>query len=198
MSNMQVQRRRQARIARLEIVSKLYLRQMTVRQIRAEVMKRLNLDTYSTQTVQRDIQTLLDEWRQSRLDNMDDALQLELERIDEACRELWEQWEKSKQDGVITENKRKGTPVYGSDNKVSSRVTSVENKESSRPGLGNVAYIVEIRQQLQERRRLLGLYAPDKKEISGEMSFASMLMESGIVESEEEARIVDEIGDDAE
>lgn len=53
-------------------------------------------------------------------------------------------------------------------------------------GLGNPAYISEIRQQLQERRKLLGLYAPEKKDISGEMSFASYLIESGLIESAEQ------------
>lgn len=32
---------------------------------------------------------------------------------------------------------------------------------------GNPAYMAEIRQQLVERRKLLGLYAPEKKELSG-------------------------------
>ena len=52
-------------------------------------------------------------------------------------------------------------------------------------GLDNVAYISEIRQQLQERRKLLGLYAPDKKEVSGELSFANLLMESGMLDEAE-------------
>lgn len=96
MSKMQTQRRNQAKLARLEIVSQMFLRQYTVRQIRAEVMKRLNLSTYSTATVQNDIKTVLEELQQQRLDNAEYALQLELERIDETCRELWAQWEKSK------------------------------------------------------------------------------------------------------
>ena len=32
-------------------------------------------------------------------------------------------------------------------------------------GLGDVSYIAEIRQQLIERRKLLGLYSADKREI---------------------------------
>ena len=160
MSKMQNQRRNQAKIARLEIVSQMFLRQHTVRQIRSEVMKRLDLNTYSTATVQNDIKTVLEELQQQRLDNAEYALQLELERIDETCRELWAQWEKSKEDYVRT-------------------------RESNVVGLGNVAYISEIRAQLQERRKLLGLYAPDKKEVSGELSFANLLMESGMLDEAE-------------
>ena len=47
-------------------------------------MKRLALDSYSLGTVQKDIKTLLEEWRENRIEDMDAALQLELERIDEA------------------------------------------------------------------------------------------------------------------
>lgn len=184
MSKMQNQRRNQLKIARLEIVSKMYLRQHSVRQIRDEVMKRLNLKTYSTATVQSDIKTILEELQQQRLDNTEYALQLELERIDETCRELWDQWEKSKEDYVKTMKKRKGVPQFG-DAGGGSKTTQIENRESTVIGFGNVAYISEIRQQLQERRKLLGLYAPEKKEVSGELSFANLLMESGMLDDAE-------------
>lgn len=184
MSKMQNQRRNQAKTARLEIVSQMFLRQHTVRQIRAEVMKRLNLSSYSTATVQNDIKTVLEELQQQRLDNAEYALQLELERIDETCRELWAQWKKSKEDYVRTMKKRKGVPQFG-DEGGKSKTTQIETRESTVIGLGNVAYISEIRAQLQERRKLLGLYAPEKKEVSGELSFANLLMESGMLDEAE-------------
>jgi hypothetical protein len=53
-------------------------------------------------------------------------------------------------------------------------------------GIGDVRYIAEIRAHQQEIRKMLGLYAPEKKEVSGEISFASLLMESGMVESDAE------------
>ena len=69
------------------------------------------------------------------------------------------------------------------------RTYNVERTEKEVIGLGNTAYIAEIRQQLMERRKLLGLYAPEKREMSGTMSFAQLLMESGkIDEAEEEIR----------
>lgn len=184
MSKMQQQRRQQAKIARLEIVSQMYLRQHSVRQIRTEVMKRLGLKTYSTATVQHDIETILEELQQQRLNNTEYALQLELERIDATCRELWEQWEKSKENYIRIHKKRKGIPTFGDEGgKV--KTTSIETQETNVQGLGNVAYIAEIRQQLQERRKLLGLYAPEKKEVSSELSFASLLVESGMLDEAE-------------
>jgi hypothetical protein len=114
-------------------------------------MEELHLKSYAIGTVKNDIETakkLLDE---RVCDNMEDNLNLELHRIDAACTELWEAWEKSKEIN----------------------------------GLGTSTYITEIRQQLQERRKLLGLYAPEKKDVSGGISFASFLMESDVVEDNE-------------
>lgn len=51
--------------------------------------------------------------------------------------------------------------------------------------LGDPSYIAEIRKQLEERRKLLGLYAPEKKNISGDVSFASLLIESGMLDEAE-------------
>lgn len=183
MSKAQQKKRNQVKLARLEIVSTLYKRGYSMRMIQAEVMKRLDLQAYSLSVVHRDVQSLLEEWRENRLDDMDKALQLELERIDETCRELWQQWEKSKEDYNKTVRTRKGAPKKDKDTGESNISTySVEDRTANVVGLGNPQYISEIRQQLAERRKLLGLYAPEKKEVTGEMSFAQFLMESGVVD----------------
>lgn len=193
MSNNEYKQRRQVKEGRLAIVAQLYKRGYTVRAIRAEVMRRLDLSTYSVSTVHGDIKSLLKEWRESRLEDMDDALQLELTRIDDTVRELWEQWEKSKEDYTKTQRKRKGAPARNGnqDNSgadVGIRTFSVEEHTQQVIGLGNPAYISEIRQQLAERRKLLGLYAPEKRDIQGGMSFSAFLVESGMIdEAEQEA-----------
>ena len=179
------------REARLNIVAPLYKKGYTVRKIREEVMRRLNLTAYSLSTVQSDINTLLKEWREYRLTNTEDLVQLELARIDDTVRELWEQWEKSKEDYIKTHRKRKGAPVRndeqqdGNNGEGNIRTYSIEEDTSNVVGLGNPAYIAEIRQQLMERRKLLGLYAPEKKDITGDLSFAAFLMESGMIDEAE-------------
>lgn len=186
MSAAQNQKRNQVKLARLEIVAKLYKRGYSIRKIRDEVMRRLDLLTYSLQTVHKDVRTLLDEWRESRLDDLDDALELELQRIDDTVRELWEQWEKSKTDYSKTVSKQKGSPSRDKDTgQTTIRTFQTERKETEVVSLGNPAYISEIRQQLAERRKLLGLYAPEKKDVQGGISFASFLMESGALDDAE-------------
>lgn len=168
MSEAQQRRRRQLKISRLEIVAQLYKQGNSMRKIQSEVMKRLGLETYGVSTVKRDIDTLLKEWRDSRLEDMDLALQLELERIDDTVRELWSQWEKSKEDYVRQVQSRKGSPKRNQETgEETIKTYNVENTTTNIVGLGNPQYISEIRQQLAERRKLLGLYAAEKREITG-------------------------------
>ena len=189
MSKAQDKKKNQVKLARLEIVSNLYKRGYSYRKIREEVMKRLDLSTYSLQTVKNDVQTLLEEWRESRLEDTDELVTLELARIDDTCRELWEQWEKSKENFTRQTRKQKGSPTRDDQTgQTSIRTTQTERTETDIQGLGDPSYIAEIRKQLEERRKLLGLYAPEKKELSGGLSFASLLVESGMIdEAEEEA-----------
>ena len=186
MSKAQEKKRQQVKLARLEIVSGLFKKGYSRRKIREEVMKRLNIETYSLQTVQKDIQTLLDEWREARLEDTDELVTLELARIDDTCRELWEQWEKSKENYTKQTRKQKGSPSRDAE----TGQTSLKTYQSERTDtevimLGDPSYIAEIRKQLEERRKLLGLYAPEKTEVSGGLSFASLLVESGMLEEAE-------------
>lgn len=188
MSATQTKRRNQVRLARLEIIAPLYKRGYSMRQIRTEVMDRLGIEKYSLQTVHSDIHVLLKEWRESRIEDIDEAVQLELTRIDDAVKELWEQWEKSKEDYDKTTRTSSGIPQnrnagdYRQDSGITT--TSVSKTTTNVVGLGNPSYIYEIRQQLIERRKLLGLYAPEKKDISGGVSFTSYLIESGLIDDE--------------
>ncbi|MDR3245007.1 MAG: hypothetical protein LBT50_01080 [Prevotellaceae bacterium] len=183
MSEPQAKRRKQLNIARSEIVAELYKKGWSYRQIQTEVIRRLGLKSYSKSVIHSDVQKLLAEWRENRIENIDNAIQLELERIDDTIRELWAQWEKSKEDYKKTSNKRKGKPAsdkpasdkpapdkpaperpVAADIKI--RTIETEMQETEMRCLGDVSYIAEIRAQLIERRKLLGLYAPEKKDVT--------------------------------
>ncbi len=173
--------------ARKEIIAPLYKRGWSIRKIAEEVRTRLDTSC-STRTIWNDINELLQEWREARITDTDDRVQLELERIDDTVRELWEQWDKSKENYVRERNKRVGVPVPQTDENgqpvgEATEIVTVkrENYSENIVGLGNPAYIAEIRQQLAERRKLLGLYAATETNISGDMSFAGFLIQSGML-----------------
>lgn len=165
-------RARQRREDRLAIVAKMYKKGHSIREIREEVISRLG-GTCSTRTVCNDIALLLKEWREERVGDIDDKVELELRRIDYACSELWEQWEKSKEDYQRTQDKRVGVPgeaAPGGNGEVQIQTVRREQVTGNVVGLGNPSYISEIRLQLAERRKLLGLYAPEKRELSGKFN----------------------------
>ena len=111
---------------------------------------------------------------------------LELARIDDTCRELWEQWEKSKENYTKQTRKQKGSPSRDAETgQTSIKTYQTERTDTEVIMLGDPSYIAEIRKQLEERRKLLGLYAPEKTEVSGGLSFASLLVESGMLEEAE-------------
>jgi hypothetical protein len=184
MSEYQNRQRRQIKLSRLGIVAKLYKRGYSCREIQSEVMARLGFSSYSLQTVHRDIHSLLAEWRESRIEDIDTAVRLELARIDEIVQECWEQWEKSKRDYTKTASKKKGAPVADKKSgKKSIRTFQKEETETEVIRLGDVSYLTEIRAQLIERRKLLGLYAPEKKDVafSQEFDFSSLTNEQRAV-----------------
>ena len=168
MSLPQDRRRRQLKTARLDIIAELYKRGYSLRKITEEVKRRLNIPKLAVSTTYNDVQTLLKEWRESRIENIDQALQLELERIGDTTAELWEQWDKSKEEAQKTTTTRSGR-IKGK-GKAGIETDAVSESRTNVGGLGNPAYITEIRQQLIERRKLLGLYAPEARQVKGEVT----------------------------
>jgi hypothetical protein len=187
MSDAQQKTKRQIREGRLVIVASLYKKGWSVRKICERVKTDMQVSSCSPGTVHKDIQILLKEWRDARLSDMDDLLQLELERIDEAIMELWEAWERSKTDALQVSSKIKGVGSKSDIDAIEDEVkrqTSIEKAEKREAQCGDPRYISEIRQNLSERRKLLGLYAPDKKEISGNLDFGAFLMDASVIDDE--------------
>ncbi len=176
---------RQAQIVRLDIIAGLYKRGYSYREIREEVMARLDLQAYSLQTVHKDVNRLLAEWRETRIENIDHAVQLELERIDEVIKEAWAAWDKSKTDYERKKAKQQGVPS-GGDGESGEGVVTVKMEQQKEEVIcyGDPRYLEIIHKNSTERRKLLGLYSPEKKEITGDLSFASLLMETSVTDEE--------------
>ena len=163
--------RRKGKEARLPIVAELYSKGKSYSKIREEVMVRLNLPSYSKATVKKDIETLLEEWRESRIKDIDLAQTLALERNRQHYEEVREEWERSKEDRTAKSIKRKGAPAKGveddEDGGSAIKTTFQERKVTTILGKGDPAYMDLMIRLEDQRAKILGLYAPEKKEISG-------------------------------
>lgn len=156
-------------VQRQNIVSDLYKQGYNYREIREEVMKRLDIPRYSLQTVHADVQSILAEWRQMRNLNIEELQQLELQRIDTIIKEASEAWEKSKTDYDKKRSKQYGRPTgdSGGDGEGGIETVGVEQSREEMVMCGDVRYLDMIHKVSMERRKILGLYAPEKREITG-------------------------------
>lgn len=166
--NRQLRHKQQA-VLRQNIVSDLYKQGYNYREIREEVMKRLDIPRYSLQTVHADVQIILAEWRQMRNLNIEELQQLELQRIDTIIKEASEAWEKSKTDYDKKRSKQYGRPTgdSGGDGEGGIETVGVEQSREEMVMCGDVRYLDMIHKVSMERRKILGLYAPEKREITG-------------------------------
>ena len=184
--NPRMRQYRQMQEARLPIVAELYKHGYSYREIREEVMARLGLSSYSSRTISKDIKRLLAEWREQRLTDTDELMQKELAVIDDIIKEAWIAWNKSKTDKTQRSAKQKGVP--GEEGSGTDVITmQMEQATKELICYGDPRYLDVIDKQAKERRKLLGLYAPEKKDIQGGMSFASFLIESGMLDEAEQA-----------
>ena len=161
--------RREAEHRRV-IVAELYRHGYSYREIREEVMNRLGIAKYSLKTVHDDIKALLAEWREMRQLNVDELQQLELQRIEETIKEAWAAWEKSKTDYDKKRSKQYGVPAAkgeGGNGDNSIETTALEQSKEEVVQSGDVRYLDIIHKVSVERRKILGLYAPEKREITG-------------------------------
>lgn len=182
---------RQRQEARLPIVAELYKHGYSWREIMDETKARLGLTSYSSRTLSKDIKRLLSEWREQRLTDTEELMQKELAVIDDIIKEAWIAWNKSKTDKTQRSAKQKGVP--GEEGSGTDVVTlQMEQATKELICYGDPRYLDVIDKQTKERRKLLGLYAPEKKEFSGDFSFEKLLMETGTededysIENEEE------------
>lgn len=178
---------RQAQIVRMDILAQLYKRGWSYREMQAEVMARLDLKTYSLRTVSKDINKLLEEWRETRIENFDYTVQLELQRIDDLIKEAWTAWDKSKEDYTQRMNKQKGVPQIDEETGEAGEISTMYLEQSQREinQCGDPRYLDIIHRLLIERRKILGLYSPEKHDVTGNMTFSSLLIETGIIDGEE-------------
>lgn len=143
---------------RMQIVAPLWRQSWTLKEIREEVMKRLGLETYSLKCVYTDVQRLIKEWQEERLENTEDKITAELARIDFVIREAWAAWEKSKEDYDKRSKTAMFTPKKDKQGvNITMEVLRQFQNEAQERCCGNPKYLDIILKAMEQRCKLLGL-----------------------------------------
>lgn len=140
---------------RMQVIAPLLREGYTVREIRQEVMRKLDLDSLALGTVQGDIQRLGKEWAKERIEDMDAFLGIELYKIDGIIREAWKAWKDSLEPSEDEHTKRKGVPSEKDEEEITTLY--IEQTKNKYAGKGDGRYLDIILRALERRHRLLGL-----------------------------------------
>lgn len=169
------QAKRELQLGRMSILAPMMLKGHTKDEMMGEVVARTGRD-YSTATFYNDKKKLLKEWQESARNDIDSERTIALARIDALIKEAWRAYEKSCRNWTDEVTRRKGVPVAKGDNGENSIATvAVESTTREIRGEGNVKYLDLIARLIAERNKIVGVYAPVKQEVSGDL-FSQMLM----------------------
>lgn len=155
------------------IISKLYFRGHTYREIGELASQELGLDKpLPPSTVRKEIEALKENWKQERADNFDLIIGERVAQTRYVTGELLKQYELSKQDketvrteqkGIKPNKKIKPSEQEAKDGIDGDKIIPTEYKQSKsiEKRLGNVVYLSEARKWLEREDKLLGLYQPE-------------------------------------
>lgn len=150
--------------------SNLFLRGYTYRDIvkalNADLQKRGLSYTISLAMVFYDLQQCLIEWKRERIDNIDDYITQELQKLDKIEVELWNAWENSK--GKYREkNRTVGRPRKVVDEDSKDYYGYGYGETMTETSAGNPRFLDLLLNVQQRRAKMLGFDAPVKIDIPG-------------------------------
>lgn len=164
-------------------IANLYLKGRFQHDIAVEISTKYYPDDPLTQQqISQDISKLVKRWRQSQLLDIDDAKTRELARIDNLELTYWDAWERSLEEFKSKVIKAKGTrieKVKDGEAETETRSTPVEQSQKSEDRNGDPRYLQGVQWCIEQRCKILGVYAAIKQEITGALHFQHVSNELG-------------------
>lgn len=125
----------------------------------AAIAERINTDpereyTLTQQMISYDLKAIQKAWLESSLRDFDEMRAEQLGKIDRLEREYWRGWERSCEDA---ETVRKEGPASGVE-----KITKTEKGQA-----GDPRFLAGVERCIERRCKLLGLDAPEKRELTG-------------------------------
>lgn len=149
----------------LELINKLYIQGWSQQSISDEIA-RIRDYTVSQQSISNDLDEIQKRWLENTTLDLDDYKAKELARIDELEREYWSQYEASKEDKeTTTKNIRPTDRTDAQGNPINQYGVSTRTETRT----GNPAYLQGVERCIKMRMDLLGLEAPKRTEVTGDL-----------------------------
>lgn len=141
---------------RLQIIAPLYRKGWTEKEITEEIRRRLDRPKYNQ--AHADIQRLLKEWQDERLEDTEAKITAEVARLKLVIKEAWEMWEKSKEEYHEKTSTQLGVPKTDEQGVLTNIATvkAIMN-DAERRGKGDPRYLDIILKAENQICKLLGL-----------------------------------------
>lgn len=146
----------------LNQIAKMYVRGTT----QMEMSRQLGV---SQGQISNDLRLVLNQWTEQRIHDIDRIKNEQLTRINEIEREMWEAWEASKTKKKVVVNKSKSGEMMDAFDPMTGKASKVQTDKYWRAGTteeepvaGDKQYMDGVMWCVQERSKIVGLYAPKK------------------------------------
>ena len=115
--------------------------------------------TLTRQTISRDCRTLIERWRESSIEKIEEMKLVQLAKLDECEAELWQAWERSKKDlQTMTKSTGGATPDEMAQNTKGSKTTM--NRDGDGRIMGQILDVIKMRCDI------IGAWAPKEPQVA--------------------------------
>ena len=154
----------QIRAERRLIVSERYLKG----ELQSQIADSIGV---SRSVVGKDLAAIRKKWQEQSIRNMDEVMTKELERIDLIERAAWDGWLRSVNDKrslttrIVTKYEEDGTESLN---------PPIETTTKVEPQSGDHSFLSTAHKCVEQRRKMLGIDAPVKSEVTSNINYAEM------------------------
>jgi len=118
------------------------------------------------QTVSNDLKEIHKQWREHTTLSLDDYKQKELKKLDRLEVEYWDAWQRSQEDAKTLKQKSGTVPTGATE------LREMIQQETA----GDARFLDGVLKCIDRRSKLLGLDAPVKTEVEGQLSVEDLLL----------------------
>ena len=170
------------------LIARMYVRGKSQHEMTAELNKLYPEKQFTSQTIQNELQDIRNLWLSSTMIDFNAAKVKELARLDEAEREAWEAWERSKEKQVKLEYLVADDQVAFSVDKIAP-VHRKSKHKVIQSTIGDIKYLEMIERMIKMRCDILGLFQAQRLQIDWRTEALQSGMDENTIEKVREKTV---------